>query len=175
MRSRFLLAGVALVLAGCAGSKSSNGHTLPTAAPTRPGAPAVVQPVPGMTPAKPGTFQKIPTQKPLPTPTVIPAAAYTDTIVGQVVDAKSRSPIAGATVLVGFHLRRTKTDAFGRYSIPFPAGPAVPVLAQARGYSQGLAMGALPPHKRVTVNFKLHSLHSSGPPVPPAPQSFGKP
>jgi hypothetical protein len=119
----------------------------------------------------------LPTVKPFnsfATPTPFPARAFTAVIHGTVTDQKTGSPIAGALISVGQLPRHvTRTNAFGRYRITFPAGPPVSVQVSAPGYAGALAMGALHPHRAFALNFRLPRETASNPAAPPSPFMFG--
>lgn len=151
----------AIVLTGCGGSSSSTSRTaLPAPPPPQ---------SPHLTPEVRATQ---PPSRTIPTP--FPAALYSARISGLVEDAKSRSPIAGAVVTVGAGLRRARTDAYGHYSVAFPAGPAVALFVTVPGFVQGLAVGSARPKQKVKVNFALDRV-VAGLPAFPRPKSFGKP
>jgi len=80
-------------------------------------------------------------------------------ISGTVVDGSTSSPLAGASVLVGYddgvRLGPATTDASGTYAIPVPSGAAT-VTADLLGYAPSTSFGvSVPPMSTVTVDFTL--------------------
>jgi hypothetical protein len=189
MRYLLTLTALGVCLAGC-GTSSSSTSPHPTPSPT-PHTLARVQKVPQTTPPPVKTkkgHQVVPANprsqpKALPTlqsvtfatPTPIPASDYTDVIQGTVTDSKTHTPLAGALITVGTGNHVTRTDAFGKYRISFPAQVSVPVQVKMNGYASDLAEGRLGPHKTLTLNFKLSSIKPGHPAAPTAPQVFGNP
>lgn len=166
MRARFLLAmasgAVGLVtLSACGGSGSATTGKSHTSSPT------TLQTL--TAPSK--SREKPPT--PGPTATTIPASDFTATVSGVVTDHKSHAPVSGATIVVGNHLRTTKTDAQGKYSVAFPARASIGVIAEKPGYAGALAVGKLPPNGKVTLNLQIVKSQPGVPPVPPMPVTFG--
>jgi hypothetical protein len=111
----------------------------------------------------------------VPTFTPIPAAAYTASIHGTVVDRKTGSPIPGALVTVGSGAVAGHTSSYGTYRLRFPANVGVPVSVSAAGYIGALSMGRLRPHQAVKVDFKLARVAAGVPAAPPPPSVFGQP
>lgn len=154
---------------GCGSTGSSNSGKS-----ARPATTPQPRPVALKTPESSSTA---PVTRVFPTPTIIPAAAYTASIRGRITDAATGAPLAGAGLKVGFTAsRETRTDAFGRYHLSFPAGEPAPVIVNMNGYAGTLAMGKMRPHRSFTLNVKLRKLSAGGKPtLPPQPISFGSP
>ncbi|HLJ67223.1 MAG TPA: carboxypeptidase-like regulatory domain-containing protein [Chloroflexota bacterium] len=148
MRRTPILLGV-LLLVGCGSSRT---------APASPRATAT---------QRPPVFHRAATATP------IPASSFTAMLSGRVVDAATGAPLHLALLVVGSGLKMARTDARGSYSVRFPAGPAVPIFVTQTGYAEALAMGALRPHQKLTLNFRLHRIVPGTPPVPGAPITFG--
>ena len=171
---RFVLAVFLLVmLAGCGSSNAAKPtpaanvntavpQTSPVATPKggfkgRSGTPAVVTP----------PIVRVRTATP------IPARAYTAVVYGTVMDAKDKSPISGATVAISGTKHQATTNAFGRYTLKYPARIQLALVVDAQGYAGALAMGQLSKKQRAHVNFKLRRVISGQPVQPPAPTTFG--
>jgi len=169
-------------LAGCGGSSASpkstprtaSGHAAIGTAPAT--TPPPVYPLKGVATVGP---HAPPANLPPPTQvrpaTVIPAAAYTATLHGIVTDAKTHAPVVGAVVRIGNTDHVATSDASGRYVLHFPAAVPQPVEVKVPGYTEDLAMGAVAPHSRTRLDFRLTPLKAGVPVAPPPPVSFGSP
>jgi hypothetical protein len=122
-------------------------------------------------------MKTLPTTPPVlaATPTPIPASAYTATIVGTVRDAGTKSPLAGALVVAADGSHKTRTNAFGQYTLRFPGGAMATVQVTMNGYAGQLSIGKVAPHGRLRLNFSLTQSSPSHPAAPPAPSLFGTP
>lgn len=109
------------------------------------------------------------------TPTPIPARAYTASIYGTVVDAKTGKPIPGATISLLLQPHSTSTDAQGHYRLVFPGAIDAAVSVSKNGYAGTVSMGKIPGHTSTRVNFKLTRIQKGKPVMPPPPGLFGKP
>lgn len=187
MRYRLALGVLTISVTGC-GFGSSSSKPAPTATPTV-GTYSRVATIPQTTPppvrnagrgfkgrthgppVHPGVVRPV-----VPTPTPIPASAYSAQIFGRVTDIKTGRPLKGAIVTVGSGGRHvTRTGVHGRYRLAFPATLAIPVTVRLRGYTGALAMGRLAPHRSARVNFQLTHITPGKPVPPPAPRVFGSP
>jgi hypothetical protein len=175
-------AAVATMLGGCGSSSAQPKPTqLPTPRPTS-GSPSHLGPIPQTSPpARPrgakhvattpaGTVGTLPAIKPpvIPTSTPIPTSAYTATIHGTISDAKTHSPLAGASISLGDGKHQTHSNAFGDYRLAFPGGVPEAVSVVMNGYLGSLAMGKVQPHRSLKLNFKLYPRVSGQAPAPPS-------
>src|SRR5438270_5555664 len=158
MRNLLSVVALSLLLAACGGNSAS----APTPLPTRNSVAHILK-VPSTTPppirgkkghsrrtsgAAPAALPTSPSIS-METPTPIPASAYTATISGRVADAQTKSPVAGALVVVENGARKARTNAFGRYSIAFPGGSTATVQVSMQGYAGELSIGKVQPHKKL--------------------------
>jgi hypothetical protein len=109
------------------------------------------------------------------TPTPIPAKAYTASIYGTVVNAKTGKPIQGATISLLLQPHSTTSDALGRYRLVFPGGIDAAVSVYKQGYAGTVSMGKIPGRTSTRVNFKLTPIVKGQSVPPPPPGLFGKP
>jgi len=176
------LLSLAFLAGGCGGSSASlkstprtaSGHAAIGTAPAT--TPPPVHRLKGVATVEPHALPPtLPTLTPLKPATIIPAAAYTATLLGTITDAKSHAPVVGAVVRVGSTNHVAKSDASGRYVLHFPAAVPEPVEVSARGYAEDLAMGAVSAHSRTRLDFRLTQLKAGVPVAPPPPISFGSP
>jgi hypothetical protein len=169
------IAGLTLLAAGCGSSSPRQvSQRLPVGSPTLVPGHIVrvpvdhsrkVTPMPTLRPGVPTPV--LPTVVPYrPKPHIWPASAYTASIHGVVRDARTHSPIAGATVAITHGQRSTVTDARGRYSMKFPVGGYVSVQVTRSGYLPQPGSGMLTEGQSARVDFSLQpaGAKSSAPP-----------
>lgn len=82
-----------------------------------------------------------------------PAAGFT-TISGTILDARSKTPVAGAVVTVDTVLTAT-TDASGRFSVPKVPSGIVDYTVQAKGYKVLSSTAQVEPSKPYELDLSL--------------------
>lgn len=128
--------------------------------PSTSGSPATrPTPTPSPSPTSPVILPSpsLPTPTPRPSPTAMPAA----TIAGQVLDAQTRNPIAGATVSASPGGYLTVSDTSGNFSLS--VAPATYTLtASAALYNSASTTVTLKAGQKISVAFKLTSSTTYG-------------
>ena len=100
-------------------------------------------------------------QTPTPTATPTPPTATGGVIVGNVADAVTTAPIAGATISIDPGGYTTTTGADGSYALPVPAGDYT-VTASATGYDSSSQPVTVVDGAATPANFSLQSTTTGG-------------